>query len=295
MIDDDDTGEQLEAHVRTRDAIERLSGLGPVSEIIEHAATEAAYAVRLDRVLLSRIEDGALVVERVAGDGVAEDPITSPLPLAYPLIECEVLRRRRARLVADIDDQPTRYAFLERMRWRTYVTAPILIDGRPVGFFHGDRIVTERPLEAHDAEMLEQFARGFGLVFERAVLRLRLRNQQREIARVANWAEMRSAELSDGAIDLAHDRTREEERRTTAEDSLSAHSPVAELTARELDVLRLLADGRTNGDIARSLVVTEGTVKFHVKNVLRKMQAANRADAVSRYLRLTLGESPTHR
>ena len=36
-------------------------------------------------------------------------------------------------------------------------------------------------------------------------------------------------------------------------------------------------------------------MKFHVKNVLRKMQATNRADAAARYLRLTLRESPTHR
>ena len=40
-----------------------------------------------------------------------------------------------------------------------------------------------------------------------------------------------------------------------------------------------MADGKTNGDIARALFVSEGTVKFHVKNILRKMQASNRADA----------------
>ena len=46
--------------------------------------------------------------------------------------------------------------------------------------------------------------------------------------------------------------------------------------------------GETNGQIARDLVLSEGTVKFHVKNVLRKLHAANRAEATSRYLRLTL-------
>ena len=41
-------------------------------------------------------------------------------------------------------------------------------------------------------------------------------------------------------------------------------------------------------------MVSEGTVKFHVKNILRKLHAANRAEATSRYLRLTLrrGEVP---
>ncbi len=58
------------------------------------------------------------------------------------------------------------------------------------------------------------------------------------------------------------------------------------LTKRELEVLRLLADGNTNKAIADTLVISGGTVKFHVNSILRKLRAANRAEAVSRYLRL---------
>jgi LuxR family transcriptional regulator, regulator of acetate metabolism len=50
-------------------------------------------------------------------------------------------------------------------------------------------------------------------------------------------------------------------------------------------VLQLLARGYTNLAIANALVVREGTVKYHVKNILRKLGAASRADAVSRYVR----------
>ena len=57
------------------------------------------------------------------------------------------------------------------------------------------------------------------------------------------------------------------------------------LTARELEVMRLLARGQTNLAIANALVVREGTVKYHVKNILRKLGATSRADAVSRYVR----------
>ncbi|MBA3264159.1 MAG: response regulator transcription factor [Thermoleophilaceae bacterium] len=59
------------------------------------------------------------------------------------------------------------------------------------------------------------------------------------------------------------------------------------LTRRELDVLRLIARGDSNKAIATELVVSEGTVKFHVKNILRKLPAANRVEAASRYLQLT--------
>jgi len=52
-------------------------------------------------------------------------------------------------------------------------------------------------------------------------------------------------------------------------------------------VLRLMARGDSNKAIATELVVSEGTVKFHVKNILRKLSAANRVEAASRYMQLT--------
>jgi DNA-binding NarL/FixJ family response regulator len=57
------------------------------------------------------------------------------------------------------------------------------------------------------------------------------------------------------------------------------------LTRREVDVLRLMSGGHTNAQIARRLVISEGTVKSHVKHILRKLDSANRAEAVSRWLR----------
>ena len=57
------------------------------------------------------------------------------------------------------------------------------------------------------------------------------------------------------------------------------------LTPRELEVLRLMARGQTNLEIATALVVREGTVKYHVKNILRKLGATSRADAVARFAR----------
>jgi DNA-binding NarL/FixJ family response regulator len=54
------------------------------------------------------------------------------------------------------------------------------------------------------------------------------------------------------------------------------------LTDRELEILRLVAQGYTNGRIARELWVTEQTVKFHLSNTYRKLGVANRT-AASRY------------
>ncbi|MGH8260365.1 MAG: response regulator [Steroidobacteraceae bacterium] len=53
------------------------------------------------------------------------------------------------------------------------------------------------------------------------------------------------------------------------------------LTQRELDVLQLLAEGRSNKDIARRLSITEGTAKTHVKAILTKLDAISRTEAVA--------------
>jgi DNA-binding CsgD family transcriptional regulator len=296
----DGLAQRLRACERVRLAIAALAQLGPVSQVIDRCSAEAARAADLDRVLLSRIERGTLVVERVhlRADGedgaeLREELRRSPPRLAYPLLECELLRRRQTRLVSDVDhSQPARYAFLEALGRREYVAAPVVVDASVVGFLHGARAPDGPPLAQLDVDALEHFAGGFALVFERAVLRRRLRDQRREIRRIASWAEARSGELSDGAIDLSADRAEEEDRRAKAPELLTADGLATHLTTREIDVLRLMAAGKTNGDIGRALFVSEGTVKFHVKNILRKMQASNRADASSRYLRLTLQDRP---
>ena len=60
------------------------------------------------------------------------------------------------------------------------------------------------------------------------------------------------------------------------------------LTGRELEVLRLLAAGKSNQRIAHDLVVALDTVKKHVTHVLGKLGAANRTEAVARARELGL-------
>lgn len=67
------------------------------------------------------------------------------------------------------------------------------------------------------------------------------------------------------------------------------HTPFPELTEREREVVALLADGLSNALIARRLGVTPKTVANHVSNILTKLQAVDRAEAVVRARRAGLG------
>jgi two-component system, NarL family, nitrate/nitrite response regulator NarL len=64
------------------------------------------------------------------------------------------------------------------------------------------------------------------------------------------------------------------------------HDLVEPLTARELEVMQLLASGQTNKEIANRLGVTEHTVKFHVNGILGKLGVATRTEAVVHAARL---------
>lgn len=69
----------------------------------------------------------------------------------------------------------------------------------------------------------------------------------------------------------------------------AAQPPLPQLTAREREVLDLIAQGRTNAEIARALVVSPKTVRNHISNVFAKLQVARRGEAIERAREAGLG------
>lgn len=65
------------------------------------------------------------------------------------------------------------------------------------------------------------------------------------------------------------------------------HSPNG-LTERELELLHLMAEGHSNKDIAHRLTVSENTVKYHIKNILQKLDVHNRTEAAAHAIRIGL-------
>jgi DNA-binding NarL/FixJ family response regulator len=54
---------------------------------------------------------------------------------------------------------------------------------------------------------------------------------------------------------------------------------IDELTAREIDILELIVEGKTNKEIAYTLNISENTVKIHLRNILEKLHLKNRIQA----------------
>jgi DNA-binding CsgD family transcriptional regulator len=82
------------------------------------------------------------------------------------------------------------------------------------------------------------------------------------------------------------------ERRHAAAAPAAASGATASLTAREREVLGLLAAGATSGEVAAALGIGEETVQTHVRRARVKLAARTRTEAVATALRLGLLESP---
>jgi LuxR family transcriptional regulator, regulator of acetate metabolism len=273
------------AYVRRADALERvadtarqLGELPPGEELPARAAAELGRGSEFARVLISEVDgDRLTIVAAWERDGDGDELLArlraEPVELSYPLLEREVVRDRRARLV-DAGNAPGAHAWAVPLGWRSYAVAPLVADPETIGLVHADD--GDRQLDELDREVIARFAVGLSGVLERAVLRHTLELHRAELSAAAQWmtgAVRRLDELAGGS---------------TSETLVATESRALEsLTAREAQVLRLLARGLTNREIAQQLVVREGTIKYHVKNILRKLGAAGRADAVSRYLRAT--------
>jgi DNA-binding CsgD family transcriptional regulator len=264
---------------RVADAVRRLGEIGSPQGILDRAAEELGTSSAFDRVLVGEVGAAGLVVRSVWSDddpgvlAAALDELReTPIRLEYPLVEDEVARGQRTEIVAArvVRSRGAR-RLIDVFGWDSYVVAPVVVQGVTVGLLHGDASLSGRTLDALDVEVASLYAEGLAGVFERSVLREMLQLHHHELRSAVDWMSTRLGQLATHAGELTTDQ------------------PLADaLTPREVEVLRLLAHGQTNLEIARTLVVREGTIKYHVKNILRKLGATSRADAVSRYSRASV-------
>ncbi|MDT5328215.1 MAG: hypothetical protein QOF25_5367 [Mycobacterium sp.] len=280
-------------------ALGGLRGIATVASLAERAPF-AAHRMGFSRILFSRIRDGTWVAcsawadedEEFAQTMVAVG-VANPRRLSGPLVESEMVRRGVPILVRDPQSNPRVHPELAAVtKTAGYVAAPVLTWGRPIGLLHADRS-SERPgVYEVDRDVLAMFAEGLGVAFERNLMMDRLQAMRRAADEHLRAATALADDFTLDVIERAGPASTPVEQLLQTPDPLQyptfSHSGghLRDLTAREIDVLRAIASGQTNAQIALSLFVAEGTVKSHVKHILRKLGAANRTDAVAKYHQL---------
>jgi len=270
-----------------RDAISRLVDLGSPAAILDRAGAELGSRSRLGRVLLSRVADGELAPRSlwIAGhddtEPLLEELAAARIVIEYPLVEAEVAQTRHGQIVGVAASSRAGRRLADILGWETYLVVPVLLHGATVGLLHAGVDADQAPLDEIDLEVAELFADGLADAFERAVLRETLLHHRRSLQSAIQWIDGRLARVSSDAISGA-----------TGEAAPRDADGVDPLTPREAEVIALMARGLTNIAIAKTLVVREGTVKYHVKNILRKLGASSRSDAVARYARSTMASTP---
>lgn len=210
----------------------------------------------------------------------------SPGRLGRDLPETESVRYQTPVLVKDALNHPRVHRELITLaKTRDYVAAPLIAHGNVVALLHADREDQPGTISAFDCDLLGMFAEGLGFAFEHTLLMEQLGRLRSSLEDEAQSV----TDLVDGFIDSD---AMTEESQNEAVPIYTMEGPLSCLTRRELEVLHHLAAGESNTQIASRLFVSVGTVKTHVKHVLRKLRAANRADAASRYYRLIQATRP---
>jgi DNA-binding CsgD family transcriptional regulator/GAF domain-containing protein len=272
-------------------ALARLREIDSTSELIDRMGPELLRSCGFERMCLGRVEEGMWKPWRfhfTHTEGFEQwiaKWSTHALPLEDLVVESQCLEERRPAIVRDVARNPDMTEMFITAKSPSYVVAPITPGGKVIGLLHADYYPRERPIDELDRDVLWLFAQGFGQIYERTLLLERLRTQREQVRKAMGVAAGIMDDFCNAEVELA----RQPDHGSVVVHTVGAALPsldphVDELTPREREVLALIAVGATNSAIAEKLVITEGTVKSHVKHILRKLGATNRSQAIASYL-----------
>ncbi|MBY4573360.1 LuxR family transcriptional regulator [Gordonia paraffinivorans] len=235
---------------------QQLAGLRTASTLDDLVAAIPVETARLgyERVMFSWVKDECWVPTgsyTSSGPSESREILAAGGPPYYPvryLNEVDVVRKRASILVLDARLNPRVHPTISPVsRSVTYVAAPVVARDRVAAMLHVDRNTETGLNDDYDRELVELFAQSLGVMIDRLL----------------DAPGDRGSRPSDVDADW-----------------------LAALTAREREVLELVALGLTNAQIGARLYISEHTTKTHVKSVMRKIGAANRAQAGAMYHQL---------
>jgi DNA-binding CsgD family transcriptional regulator len=274
--------------------LSRLRGMPSSAALMDNACEELVQRCGFHRAVLSRVETAGwkpLIIESPDSDR-SDSWFSEWVDQLVPLVDCtpeaEMLSRRRPMLVYDTASAPVyRPLIVNAGQSRSYVLAPLVHGSDVIGFLHSDHHPLPRRVDETDRDVLWAFADGFSHLYERTVLLERLKVHRDSVRDLFFGAVDRIDELceSDSESLRRSDNGETPARLACGQGQRSGRKAAVGLTDREVEVFDLMVTGASNQEIADDLVITEGTVKSHVKHILRKYGAVNRAQAIAWALR----------
>jgi DNA-binding CsgD family transcriptional regulator len=279
-------------------ALAELRAVGSVELMLRRCSEVVCKRCGFDQAILFRVQDDTVLpasafdrkdpdwetkVKRQVGRLYESLP---PPDLDDMPLESEMARRRAPAIVHDaLHDPRTFKPIVEPSGILAYVAAPIAPAGQVIGFLHASLRYQSRAVDIIDRDVLWAFAEGCGYALERTLLHDQVRRQREQIRELLRTADQLLTEVGESALQLEQTES-DEVARSTAPLPPGGSRIHSLLTPREIEVMELLVHGSTNRQIAERLVVAEATAKSHVTHIFRKLHAANRAEAVHRYMRL---------
>jgi DNA-binding CsgD family transcriptional regulator len=292
-------GEEQEHWSRRQRAVSpalALLGEGRTGEELARLVPRSAARIGFDRVMLSRVDQDRWVPEAVfvAGDEhwarrILDAGRADPRTLDDSLLETRMVRHRAGLVVVDTDGLTNLHqALITVSRSRSYVAAPVVTGGAVTGFVHADHHHKERRVTAADQDLLRLYCDGLAHLLTRA----RALKQIEALRFHVDAALTRTPPgptAGPWTAPPATDAPRPPATPPAAPSPATLGSRTASgggvLSAREIEVVEMMSQGLTNEQISRQMFIGVGTVKTHVKHILRKFEASNRAEAVSIWLR----------
>jgi DNA-binding CsgD family transcriptional regulator/GAF domain-containing protein len=285
---DDDLIRRVKSLSEIRSALGDLRGLSP-RDMIYAAPVVLSRELTFARTMISTVRGSLWLPQHLHIEDEDADPQSRPfhkyvegahIQLADAPLETELVRKRCGAFVpSPADDKRTFKEIVAISGCFGYIAAPITVQGRAIGMLHADRPGPRGTVTADHLDQLEAFAECLAVAFESAVLEEKAAQQRVEVDNLcSNFDELLTRS---GRSELWSPAYATSAQRHDAYGSRDEAAPV--LTAREREIMSHVATGATNSQIARCLVISEGTVKSHLKHIAKKLNTSSRAAAVAVY------------
>jgi len=259
----------------------QLHGATDVGDLFRRGATLARRQLGFARAAVLTVDRGWLSAETSdplddpESDRLRRRMQESPLAITPGTAEAEAARSGRSR--------PGSQSLLaEQLGLAHYGFVSVTAQGVTLGLLVVDRDAPA--LDAVDYAAVATFAGIFSSVLETALVRARLDEVATELRHLAVSTQALLGEVQHAPPALPSRHGDRLSFGTFEGVPVVAASAEDNLTSRERVVAGLLAEGLSNRQIAERLVVSPETVKAHVASILRKLGAANRVEAVARFL-----------